>query len=70
MRWNKKAQGLEGFLKVIVVGIIFLAFFPFLSLSLEEASNQHSGSVSWLIAAILFVIVYIFLKFAFNLGED
>ena len=67
---SKKAQGLGGFLKVIVMGIMFLAFFPFMSIAIDEASSQHTGAVSWLIAAISFVAVYLFLKFAFNLGAD
>lgn len=67
---NKKAQGLGGLLRVIVLGILFLAFFPFMSLTIDEAAAQHTGSVSWLIYAITFVVAYIFLKFAWNLGAD
>ena len=67
---NKKAQGLGGLLKVVVLGILFLSFFPFMSLAIDEAASVHTGSVSWLIYAITFVVAYLFLKFAWNLGAD
>ena len=67
---SKKAQGLGGLLKVVVFGILFLAFFPFMSIAFQEAASQHTGATSWLISAIIFVAVYLFLKFAYNLGAD
>lgn len=67
---NKKAQGIGGLLKVVIIGIMFLAFFPFLSVSIGEAANVHTGLVSFLISAVLIVVVYLFISFAFNLGAD
>lgn len=70
MKLNKKAQGLGGFLKVVVIGLVFLSTFPFLYEAINEASSQQSGLTSTLIFGILFVVLWLFLRFAWTLGED
>jgi len=67
---NKKAQGIGGLLRVIVLGILFLAFFPVFEGLLEAAAGVHTGTIAWAIYSIVFFVLYFFLRFAFNLGAD
>jgi hypothetical protein len=70
MRLNKKAQGLGGLITVLVLGIIFFAFFPFFFSVFTEVASLHTPVLGGLIILCIFIVVYFFIRFAFNLGAD
>lgn len=70
LKYNKKAQGFGGLITVIVIGIVFFAFFPFLQAVLSDISSTFGGVIGGMITLCIFLPVYFMARFAFNLGAE
>ena len=70
MKLNKKGQGLGGLITVIVVGLVFFAFFPFFLLVFQDVADMHSVVLKGMILLVPFMVVYFFGSWAFGLGAN
>ena len=65
---NKKGQGLGGLLMVLVVGLFFLSTFPLLQGVMEAIISDNNGVIAGMLYLVIFLPVFFFAKFAYNLG--
>ena len=72
MNLNKKAQGLGGLIKVFVVGILFMACFPFVYSIFSAISDQfqYSPAIATLVMIAIPLLIWFVLKYAYNLGAE